>query len=104
MWGHRERGVFVHGLFRINEAIRSLPEADDYPELTRNMLSVTARSYPEPGLYKYQMVHFGLSCWFGDLVRVLAYRRGRWTRIHGHGQDGVASQVPAMDGKLLRFV
>lgn len=43
------------------EAVRALPEGDEYPELTRNMFSITATSYPGPGLYKYQVVHFGLS-------------------------------------------
>lgn len=42
-------------------ALRTLPVTDDYPGLTRNMFSITAKAYPEPGLYQYQLVHFGLS-------------------------------------------
>jgi hypothetical protein len=42
-------------------AIRTLPEDDHYPKLTRNMFGITAMDYPEPGLYKYQMIHFGAS-------------------------------------------
>lgn len=46
---------------RNREAIQALPEDDHYPKLTRNMFAITAMDYPEPGLYKYQMIHFGLS-------------------------------------------
>ncbi len=43
------------------EAVRALPKTDRYPPLTRNMFAITAAAYPGPGLYKIQMVHFGLS-------------------------------------------
>jgi hypothetical protein len=90
---------------RLNhEATQALPEDDHYPKLTRNMFAITAMDYPEPGLYKYQMIHFGASMkdggevwdiWLRKFERLLG--RMAWDkaelrldvggRIAGHDQE-----------------
>ena len=47
-------------------AIDQLPATDEYPPLTRNMFSITASDYTQPGFYKYQMIHFAASLKYID--------------------------------------
>lgn len=90
--------IFCYGgprreeLARTNEeALRSLPEEDRYPPLTRNMFALTATDYPQPGFYKYQMIHFGASLkedgeewdvWLKKFERLLA--RLEWDKAELH--------------------
>ena len=77
---------------RVNdEALRSLPEEDRHPPVTRNMFAVTATGYPQPGLYKYMMIHFGASLkedgqdwdvWLKKFERFLA--RMEWDEVKLH--------------------
>jgi hypothetical protein len=67
--------------------IEGLPAEDFYPQLTRNMFSVTATDPAQPGLYKVQAIPFGASfkffpdywdVWLRKFERLL--RRLAWDR------------------------
>lgn len=82
--GHTVRiygGIFCHapggaepGLGRVRSsvllALHALPRDDEYPQLTRNMFSLTAADDPTPGLYRELVLHLGLTLkdgQFGDV-------------------------------------
>lgn len=88
--GSKNRGERFSRLTRENaRGLDLLSTADEFPPLTRNMFSITASDYAEPGFYKYQMIPFAASLKYIDesweewLLKLEALlRRMFWAKVN----------------------